>query len=130
LPGGAAGQPGPGRSTLGPFDAVEEIWGQHTSSGTVVTVVANGAVPAGAYSTFRLDGGNPREVLRIRGVASAFGRTTVPVTTPEVRQVRIGYHEKPGGNELHVVIDLASPRVRLVRVVPADNRLELLLAPE
>jgi hypothetical protein len=44
--------------------------------------------------------------------------------------VRIGYHEKPGGNELHVVIDLASPRVRLVRVIPADNRLELLLAPE
>jgi hypothetical protein len=112
-----------------PFSTVDEIWGQQTASGTVVTLVADGAVPAGAYTTFRLDGGNPREVLRLRGVTSRFPRPTIPLATSEVRQVRVGYHERPGGNELHVVVDLTSARVRLVRVVANDNRLELLLAP-
>jgi len=52
------------------------------------------------------------------------------VSTGEVKQVRLGYHAKPEGNELHVVIDLASPRVKLLRATPVDNRLELLLAAQ
>lgn len=112
------------------FTAIEEIWGQRTAAGTLVTLVADGRVPEGAYTTFRLEGGNPREVLRLKGVAAGFGRPTVAVATAEVRQVRVGYHEKPEGNELHVVMDLASARVRLLRVVVNDNRIEMLLAPE
>jgi uncharacterized protein (TIGR02266 family) len=140
---GEIGDPAPADAIAGPsgrggsrgldhqarFSSVDEIWGQQTASGTVVTLVADGAVPEGAYTTFRLEGGNPREVLRLRGVASRFSRPTLPIATSEVRQVRVGYHEKPEGNELHVVIDLTSARVRLVRVVASDNRLELLLAP-
>jgi hypothetical protein len=48
------------------------------------------------------------------------------VGTGEVAQVRTGYHVKPGGNELHVVVDLASPEVKLIRAVAIDNRIELL----
>jgi uncharacterized protein (TIGR02266 family) len=110
------------------FTSVEEIWGQRSPLGTVVTIVTNGSVPEGAFSHFRLEGGNPREVIRLRGVDDRYRRPSVPVSTGEVKQVRLGYHAKPEGNELHVVIDLASPRVKLLRATPVDNRLELLLA--
>jgi hypothetical protein len=112
------------------FTSVEEIWGQRGPLGTVVTIITNGAVPADAFSHFRLEGANPREVIRLRGVDDSFRRTSVAVSTPEVKQVRLGYHAKPDGNELHVVIDLASPRVKLVTATPVDNRLELLFSPQ
>jgi len=112
------------------FTSIEEIWGQRSPLGTVVTIVTNGSVPEGAFSHFRLEGGNPREVIRLRGVDDRYRRPSVPVSTGEVKQVRLGYHAKPEGNELHVVIDLASPRVKLLRATPVDNRLELLLAAQ
>ena len=110
------------------FTTVEEIWGQRTPLGTVVTIVTDGTVPAEAFSHFRLEGANPRQVIRLRGVDDRYRRASVPVSTGEVKQVRIGYHARPEGNELHVVLDLASPRVKLISSTPVDNRLELLLA--
>jgi hypothetical protein len=112
------------------FTSVEEIWGQRANVGTVVTIVTNGRVPAEAFSHFRLDGGSPREVIRLRDVDDSYRRTTVPVGTAEVKQVRLGYHARPEGNELHVVLDLGSPRVQLVQLTPVDNRLELVLVPQ
>lgn len=106
------------------FSSVEEIWGQRSSVGTVITIVTNGKVPAEAFSHFRLDGGSPREVIRLRDVDDSYRRTSIPVGTAEVKQVRLGYH----GNELHVVLDLVSPRVQLLQLTPVDNRLELVLA--
>ena len=95
-----------------------------------LTLVANGAVPESALSHFRLEGANPREVVRVRGVSAGFPQPVVNVGTPEVKQVRTGFHTRPEGNELHVVVDLASPRVRLVQATSQDNRVELLLLPE
>jgi molecular chaperone DnaK len=112
------------------FTTVEEIWGQRSPLGTVVTIVTNGAVPPDAFSHFRLEGANPREVIRLRGVDDRYRRSSVAVSTAEVKQVRLGYHAKPEGNELHVVIDLTSPRVTLLRTTPVDNRLELLFAAQ
>jgi hypothetical protein len=112
------------------FTTIDEIWGQRRSGGTVVTLVANGAVPESALSSFRLEGANPRLVVRVRGVSAGFSRQVVDVGTPEVRQVRTGFHSRPEGNELHVVLDLASPAVRLVQATSQDNRVELLLLPE
>ena len=141
LPSAAASSPRAGseaaaRAALGSdaprarFTAIEEIWGQRSPLGTVVTIVTNGSVPADAFSHFRLEGPNPREVIRLRGVDDSYRRASVPVSTAEVKQVRLGYHARPDGNELHVVLDLASPRVKLLRSTPVDNRLELLLAAQ
>jgi hypothetical protein len=107
------------------FSTVEEIWGQRNAAGTLVTLVADGIVPRDSFTTAHLDGGKPREVLYLRGVAAKFARAAVPVDTPEVAQVRTGYHVKPAGNELHVVVDLAAADVRLLRAVAVDNRIEL-----
>ncbi|HEV8241392.1 MAG TPA: TIGR02266 family protein, partial [Thermoanaerobaculia bacterium] len=112
------------------FTSVEEIWGQRSPLGTVITIVTNGSVPADAFSHFRLEGANPREVIRLRGVDASYRRSSVPVSTAEVKQVRLGYHSEGDRNELHVVLDLASPRVQLLRSTPIDNRLELLLAAQ
>jgi uncharacterized protein (TIGR02266 family) len=127
---GQAGRVAGALAPTGPFETIDEIWGQRTAAGTVVTLVADGTVPESAFTTFRLEGANPREVLRLVGVASGFSRPVVPVGTAEVKQVRVGFHSKPEGNELHVVIDLASPRIQLMRVVASDNRIELLFAPQ
>ncbi|HXT23058.1 MAG TPA: hypothetical protein VN923_20080, partial [Thermoanaerobaculia bacterium] len=112
------------------FSSVEEIWGRRGAAGTVVTIVTNGKVPPDAFSHFRLDGGTPREVIRLRGVDDSYRRTSIAVGTAEVKQLRLGYHAQPGGNELHIVVDLTSPRVQLLQLQPVDNRLELVLAAQ
>ena len=126
--GGAATARGapPAEPAAPRFSTIEEIWGQRNAAGTMVTLVADGAVPQGSFTHAHLDGGKPREVVYLRGVAGRFERGSVAVGTPEVSRVRTGYHVKPGGNELHVVIDLASSDVRLIRAVAVDNRIELL----
>lgn len=115
-----------GNATTSRFSSIEEIWGQRSGPGTLVTIVTNGAVPPDAYSHFRLEGASPREVIRLRGVDDSYRRSSIPVATGEVKQLRLGYHAKPDGNELHVVVDLNSPRVGLLQIRPVDNRLELL----
>ena len=54
-----------------------------------------------------------------------FSPEHIAVNTGEVRQVRVGYHPKPGGNELHVVIDLAAPDVKVTRVDQDGQRLRI-----
>jgi hypothetical protein len=96
LPGSAAIDPASliprGNAPAARFSSVEEIWGQHSGPGTLVTIVTNGAVPPDAYSHFRLEGASPREVIRLRGVDDSFKRSSIPVATGEVKQVRLGYH--------------------------------------
>jgi hypothetical protein len=69
-------------------------------------------------------------VVYLRGVAAGFPRSSIPVGTREVEQIRTGYHAKPSGNELHVVVDLSSPGVKLLRATAIDNRIELLFASQ
>ena len=64
-----------------------------------------------------------RELVRRVGIAAAYDRTSIDVATPQVRRIRIGYHDKAGGNELHLVIDLASPSARLDRIEPNGREL-------
>ena len=65
----------------------------------------------------------PRVLVRLSGVSEPFARAAIPAGTAELAAVRAGYHEKPGGNELHVVLDLAASGVRVESVDPVSNRL-------
>jgi len=58
----------------------------------------------------------------------SFKRTLIAVGTTEVKEIRVGFHGQGGQGELHVVLDLASPRVKLVRLSASDNRIEIQLA--
>ncbi len=86
----------------------------------------NGAFPAAVYTQSRIDGNPPRELFRLSGIRQPFAQTRVSVGTPEVLQVRIGFHAGAhGGNELHVVLDLAHPNAVVTQVEAGPKRLKI-----
>jgi hypothetical protein len=105
-------------------DVVERITWEAAEGGTAVVLWGNGAIRPGSYDRSRIDS-PPRELVRLRGIRRPLAITRIPVGTAEVRQVRVGYHEKAGGNELHVVIDLADPAVKVARVDHDGQRLRI-----
>lgn len=62
-------------------------------------------------------------MVRILGVSQGFGRNQIEVNGRGVRQIRIGYHRKPRGNELHVVMDLSSPQAKISEVRAVGSQL-------
>jgi molecular chaperone DnaK len=101
--------------------AVEKITFEPASGGTDVILWGNGALRSKSYTRSRIDGNPPRELIRISGIKRPFPSPRVVVGTPEVLQVRTGIH----GNELHVVLDLAGPKVAVTRVEEGENRLRI-----
>jgi uncharacterized protein (TIGR02266 family) len=115
----------PSAAPAGPaVTAVERITFEPSPGGTTVILWGNGAMRPESYKRISV-GSPPREVIQIRGIQRPFAPVRIPVGTPEVKQIRVGYHEKPGGNELHVVIDLAGSRVKAARVEPDGQRLRI-----
>ena len=104
--------------------AVERITFEQALGGTTVILWGNGAMRPESFKQIDVDS-PPRQVIQIRGVQRPFSPVRIPVGTPEVKQIRVGYHERPGGNELHVVIDLASARVKAARIEPDGQRLRI-----
>ncbi len=104
--------------------AIDRITFEPALGGTTVILWGNGAIRPESFKQSSVDS-PPREVIQIRGVQRPFAPTRIPVGTSEVKQIRVGYHEKPGGNELHVVIDLAGPRVKVARIEPDGQRLRI-----
>ena len=83
----------------------------------------NGSIPEKRWRHFRLSGDTPREVVRILGVNKPFDRTQIEVGGPGVRQIRLGYHKKSRGNELHVVMDMSSPQAKISEVQSRGSQL-------
>ncbi|HEX2645190.1 MAG TPA: TIGR02266 family protein [Thermoanaerobaculia bacterium] len=116
----------PGGTAAGPaVTALEKIsWNPLAGGGTEIVLWGNGAMRPEIYSHSRLEGSQPRELFRLQGMARPYPKPTVAVGTGEVRQVRVGYH--PGrSNEVHVVLDLASPAVQVARVVEDGDKLRI-----
>jgi hypothetical protein len=105
-----------------PLTALDRITFEAAGGGTDLILWGNGAIPAAVYTRTRIDGNPPRELFRLSGIRQPFGKTRVVVGTPELLQVRVGYH---GGNELHVVLDLAHPNVTVTQVEPGPGRLKI-----
>jgi uncharacterized protein (TIGR02266 family) len=104
--------------------AIERITFEQAPGGTTVILWGNGALRPESYKQINVDS-PPRQVIQIRGIQRPFAPLRIPVGTSEVKQIRVGYHEKPGGNELHVVIDLAGSRVQAARIEPDGQRLRI-----
>jgi uncharacterized protein (TIGR02266 family) len=104
--------------------AIERITFEQALGGTTVILWGNGAIRPESFKKIDVDS-PPREVIQIRGVRRPFAPTRIPVGTSEVKQIRVGYHEMPGGNELHIVIDLAGSGVRVARIEPDGQRLRI-----
>ena len=105
-----------------PATGVEKITFEKAFGGTDVILWGNGAIHSGSYVRSRIDGNPPRELIRISGIKRPAPAARLVVGTPEVLQVRTGLH---AGNELHVVLDLAGPKVTVTRVEEGENRLRI-----
>ena len=104
--------------------AVERITLEPTAGSTDVVLWGNGVFQPQSYSQSRMEG-PPRALIRIIGVRRPFSPSRIPAGTPQLRQVRTGYHQKAGGNELHVVLDLAGPGVKVTRIDRDGQRLRI-----
>lgn len=110
-----------------PVTRIENISWNRSGEGTEVILVGDGSFELQRWTNFHLGGSNPREVVKIRGIAGPYERSFLPVGSPEVRQVRTGFHTSPGSNELHVVLDLADPRVEATQVEARGRTLRIRL---
>lgn len=103
---------------------LEKVSFEQAFGGTDIVLQGNGAIRPETYEQSSM-GSPPRVLVRLFGIAKAYPSTKVAVGTGEVKQVRMGFHEKPAGNELHVVLDLAGPGVKVTRVEAKDNQLRI-----
>ena len=121
-----APSPSPASSAVPPaasFDRLLDISWRPVAGGLEVIFTTNGVIPEKRWRHFRLGGETPREVVRILGVTRPFGESPIQVGGPGVQQIRIGYHRKNGGNELHVVLDLSSPQAEIGEVRAEGEKL-------
>jgi hypothetical protein len=104
--------------------ALEKITWEPAAGGTDLILWGNGAIRPEVYDQSHI-GDPPRELIRLTGISRPFPTPRVAVGTPEVQQVRTGYHEKTGGNELHIVIDLADSSVKVTRIEAREHSLRI-----
>jgi hypothetical protein len=93
----------------------------------VLTVRGDGAIAAAAVSDFRIEGDEPRHVVRLRGVTRPLSPASLEVGSPQVRRVRAGLHGDRSPSELHLVLDLGGPAVRVTGVDPAGGGLRIVV---
>lgn len=127
-----AAEPAEGETAQGtrPADRVRLITWDEYPEETVVTFHGNGPFLADRVLRQRVAGGRPRELIRIRGIDLPFRDTLIETATPELERIRTGFHPQSQVNELHAVLDLTGPNVRLDRVELGDNSLALHLRTE
>ena len=92
---------------------------------TEVILWGDGTFGPASWARSRVDGTPPRELVRLSGLERPYPATRLEVGSGELRQVRTGWHPKPAGAELHVVLDLADPAVVVSRVEERDRRLHI-----
>lgn len=121
----AAEEAPPQAADAPPADRVRVITWDESAAGTVVTFWGNGAFLPERIVRFRIDGDRPRELIKLRGIDLPFPETVLEARTPEVTQVRTGFHPQERINELHVVLDLPSPDVTIQRIETGPQSLRV-----
>jgi hypothetical protein len=108
--------------------AVSDIDWTEATGVTVVTIAGDGPFPAGSFSYSEIGGEKARVLVRFKGLELPFRKSSLPVGTAAVAGIRTGWHDRPGGAEQHIVIDLAGANVRLEGFESLGSRIVLKLA--
>ncbi len=133
---GAEGDPTPGAAaTAARAERLTGIsWRDSNAAAgeTVLVLAGDGAFATGSFSYSEIGGENPRVLIKLKGMQSPY-RGPAP-RAPQaggalVRGVRTGFHVTAGGNEIHVVVDLARGGVKVASLAPEAAGLTLTLAP-
>ncbi len=102
-------QPSPAAAAALPrFTGLDKVTWSEESGFTEVVLWMDGAIPGDAFERSRIDGKEPRELVRLRGASRPVEAARYEVGTPEIRRVRTGLHGSGASAELHVVLDLAA----------------------
>ena len=104
---------------------VDRITWAKEAGETVITFWGDGLFVAEQVDDFRVAGGAPREVVRIRGVLRPFPQQRVELDSDHVRQIRIGLHQEADGAALHFVADLVDSEVEILRTEAAGQQLRV-----
>ncbi len=108
--------------------AIDSIFWQEEAGVTVVVLVADGLFRAEGYPSLRIPGSPPRLLVKIPGVRRPFRPSRLAVDSQHVLRVRTGLHAEAEGSTLHVVADLISDRVQLLRIEPDGTELRVVFA--
>ncbi len=116
--------PGPAPVEAAPLTGLERITWSESGEETVLALVGDGEISRQQVELLPITGGQPRLVIKIRGVERPFQPAVLEVGTSHVLRVRTGLH---AGGELHVVVDLAAPGVSVRDLAARGSRLEVRL---
>lgn len=111
-----------------PATLLRRISHQRSQDGTEVSLLTDGDVTTGAYSISRLDGPNPRIVIRLKGIRATEVKPSLAIGSPELSRIRVGLHGGgSNGAEAHIVLDLASRAVTAgeAEAIPGGLRIVL-----
>lgn len=122
-----APEPEPETAAPGAFSRVLNIVWEDRGDEVLVTVHLDGTLEEWDYSTVRIQA-PPRELVRIEGITHPFPRTSIPVGTDILQQIRVGYHPEARRSQLHVVLDLATSEAELDRTEAEGTELRLYVA--
>lgn len=110
------------------FERVKGVEVRKAGGGLEIVIETDGEIPASRYSSARLEG---RELIKLYGVKDRYGKKELAVGDRWVKGLRFGYHAGGArGNEVHVVIDLASPSAKVARITSEGRRLVVLVATD
>ena len=99
------------------------------SGGTRVAIALDGSFAASRLRASRIGGESPRLVVRLLGLGAGAPRSPWEPATAEVRRIRAGRHDGEAGAEIHLVLDLTGPDVRLAAWGVEGAQLYLDLVP-
>ncbi|MGE5232787.1 MAG: hypothetical protein ACM3OB_01660, partial [Acidobacteriota bacterium] len=108
------------------FGGLVRVRWQANAEGLLVLLECDGPLNSSRFDTTRLEGTEPRQLVRLLGVRRPFDQTRIAVGVGPLKQIRIGYHAGARA-ELYVVLDLASSAAKAVSVEPQGNVLRIQL---
>lgn len=114
---------------LPPVTELQAIDFEATDQGTTVTLVGNRTFTPTSTAFVRLSGEPPEDVVKILGVEKPYELTVVPVQTPQVKALRVGFHRNRQYDEIVLVADV-EPGSRLTQVRLDGIRLHLVYRQE
>ena len=97
---------------FGPANRVIDVSAVGSEHGTRVTIRGNGDFGKGTVLVSPMTG-PARVLVRIRRIESKYDLLQLDVATPEVVQIRTGYHPEQSPPALYVVLDLVDDEVAL-----------------
>ena len=115
------------QTTMSPITVLENVSWEAVDGGTRVVFAGDGSFSPLDTRMTRLEGENPRIVLKISGIQSPYSPDVLPVRTENVSQLRFGFHPLPLRNEVHAVFDLVDVDAVLKEAKFVAGRLEILI---